>query len=113
MEHTPNLGLKKPGSTDNVLITDINENMDVLDAAISELKEGTASIPDLETVDKTLAGAINEVKQESSTVKQELDTHSGNMAKHNQFIYEGKLHQIWLGYNPTLGCMTYSIREVI
>ena len=64
MEHTPNLNLKKPGLTDNILISDINENMDVLDAAVSELKEGTASIPDLETKDKTLAGAINEVKNE-------------------------------------------------
>lgn len=106
MEHTPNLNLKKPGLTDNILISDINENMDVLDAAVSELKNGSASIPDLETADKTLAGAINEVNQQ-------LDTHSGDMAKHNQFIYEGKLHQIGLGYNPTLGCMTYSIREVI
>lgn len=64
MEHTPNLGLKKPGLTDNVLITDINENMDVLDAAVNELQKGTASIPDLETDDKTMAGAINEVKND-------------------------------------------------
>lgn len=113
MEHTPNIGLKKPGPTDSILITDINENMDVLDAAVSELQKGSASIPDLETVDKTLAGAINEVKQESSTVKQELGTHLGDMAKHNQFIHEGKLHQIGFGYNPTLGCFTFSIREVI
>ncbi|OEC03442.1 hypothetical protein GY31_01495 [Lysinibacillus sphaericus] len=113
MEHTPNLGLKKPGSTDNVLITDINENMDVLDAAISELKEGTASIPDLETVDKTLAGAINEVKQESSTVKQELDTHSGNMAKHNQFVNgANKKIQVVLGWNDTLNCPTMEYVEV-
>lgn len=64
MEHTPNLGLKKPGLTDNVLITDINENMDVLDAAVNELQKGTKEIPDLETEDKTMSGAINEVKNE-------------------------------------------------
>lgn len=64
MEHTPNLGLKKPGLTDNILISDINENMDVLDAAVSELQQGTKEIPDLETEDKTLGGAINEVKND-------------------------------------------------
>lgn len=75
MEHTPNLGLKKPELTDNVLITDINENMDVLDAAVNELQKGTASIPDLETVDKTMAGAINEIKSEVINVKQEIENH--------------------------------------
>ncbi|MDM5250321.1 hypothetical protein [Lysinibacillus sp. G4S2] len=64
MEHTPNLNLKKPGLTDNILISDINENMDILDDAVSELQKGNTSIPDLETVDKTLTGAINEVKNE-------------------------------------------------
>lgn len=64
MEHTPNLGLKKPGLTDNILISDINENMDVLDAAVDELQRGTKEIPDLETEDKTLGGAINEVKND-------------------------------------------------
>lgn len=64
MEHTPNLNLKKPGLTDNILISDINENMDVLDAAVNELQQGTKEIPDLETEDKTLGGAINEVKND-------------------------------------------------
>lgn len=64
MEHTPNLNLKKPGLTDNILISDINENMDVLDAVVSELQKGTKEIPDLETEDKTMSGAINEVKNE-------------------------------------------------
>ncbi|MFJ7408064.1 MULTISPECIES: hypothetical protein [unclassified Lysinibacillus] len=113
MEHTPNFGLKKPGLTDNILISDINENMDVLDAAVSELKEGTASIPDLETVDKTLAGAINEVKQESSAVKQELDTHSGDMAKHNQFIEGNKKYQVILGWDTTSNCPTMDYVEVV
>ncbi|WP_285397655.1 hypothetical protein [Lysinibacillus sp. fls2-241-R2A-57] len=64
MEYTPNLNLKKPGLKDNILISDINENMETLDGAVSELQKGNTSIPDLETVDKTLAGAINEVKNE-------------------------------------------------
>jgi len=64
MEYTPNLNLKKPGLKDNILISDINENMEALDGAVSELQKGNTSIPDLETTDKTLAGAINEVKNE-------------------------------------------------
>lgn len=110
MEHTPNLGLKKPGSTDNVLITDINENMDFLDAAISELKEGTASIPDLETVDKTLAGAINEVKQESSTVKQELGTHLEEIMPH-KFFDNGKWYR-W-GFRTVDGEPEFIYEEVL
>ncbi|WP_107948291.1 hypothetical protein [Lysinibacillus parviboronicapiens] len=75
MKYTPNFNLKKPNLTDSILISDINENMDTIDAEISGLKEGTASIPDLETVDKTLAGAINEVKNEVIKVKQEMANH--------------------------------------
>ncbi|WP_155591847.1 hypothetical protein [Lysinibacillus cavernae] len=82
MEHTPNLNLKKPGLTDNILISDINENMDVLDAAVSDLQKGTASIPDLETEDKTIGGAINEVKNEVINVKQEIESHVINPMPH-------------------------------
>lgn len=64
MKYTPNLNLKKPEGTESVLISDINENMEVLDAAVNELQKGTKEIPDLETEDKTMSGAINEVKNE-------------------------------------------------
>ena len=75
MEQTPNLGLKKPGLTDNVLITDINENMDVLDTAVNELQNGTKEIPDLETEDKTMPGAINEVNKQLTAHLQEIMPH--------------------------------------
>jgi len=48
MQHTQNLNLKKPDLTDNVLISDLNENMDVLDQAVGELQKTTESIGDLE-----------------------------------------------------------------
>lgn len=61
----------------------------------------------LDTTDKSsIVAGVNEV---NTKVTQHLD----DKTKHNQFIHEGKLHQIGFGYNPTLGCMTYSIREVI
>ena len=85
MEYTQNLNLKKPGLTDNILISDINENMEIVDAAVSELKEGSASIPDLETTDKTLAGAINEVKNDVSNVKQEMANHLIEQMPHRFF----------------------------
>ena len=68
MQLTPKLNLKKPDLTDSINVQDLNDNMDVLDTAVSELQEGSASIPDLETNDKTLAGAINEIKQTVSDV---------------------------------------------
>ncbi|MFM9535685.1 hypothetical protein [Lysinibacillus sp. IITD104] len=39
MEYTQNLNLKKPGLTDNVNVNDLNENMDVLDDTITDLKD--------------------------------------------------------------------------
>lgn len=55
---------------------------------------------------KTIVEAVNKVNQTLTAHLEEKD-------QHNQFIHEGKLHQIGFGYNPTLGCMTFSIREVI
>lgn len=61
MKYTEKLGLKKPESTDYVNIEDINENMDILDEQVGELKEGSTVIEDLQTENKTLSGAINEL----------------------------------------------------
>lgn len=43
-EYTQNLNLKKPAGTDNVLISDINGNMDVLDAKAKELADKAAAV---------------------------------------------------------------------
>lgn len=109
MEHTPNLGLKKPGLTDNVLITDINENMDVLDAAVNELQKGTTSIPELETEDKTLGGAINEVKNEVINVKHEIENHVINPMPH-MFVDNGKTYR-W-GFRTLNGKPQFIYEEV-
>jgi len=60
---------------------------------------------------KTAFGSIDLSKIEQ--VDNRLTAHLEDKAQHNQFIHEGKLHQIGFGYNPTLGCFTFSIREVI
>ena len=86
MQLTPKLNLKKPDLTDSINVQDLNDNMDVLDTAVSELQEGSASIPDLETNDKTLAGAINEIKQTVNDVEtnaqQQLKNHEADYVKH-------------------------------
>lgn len=111
MEHTPNLNLKKPGLTDNILISDINENMDVLDAAVNELQQGTKEIPDLETEDKTLGGAINEVKNEVINVKQEIESHVINPMPH---IYTNSDNnkKYRLGFGVDAGGFYYIQQEV-
>ncbi|MDP1394757.1 hypothetical protein Q8G28_15335 [Lysinibacillus capsici] len=109
MEHTPNLNLKKPGLTDNILISDINENMDVLDAAVNELQQGTKEIPDLETENKTLGGAINEVKNEVINVKQEIESHVINPMPH-MFVDNGKTYR-W-GFRTLDGKPQFIYEEV-
>lgn len=58
-------------------------------------------------------GNLAQFEQDLSELETKVTQHLDDKTKHNQFIHEGKLHQIGFGYNPTLGCMTYSIREVI
>lgn len=100
MQLTPKLNLKKPDLTDSINVQDLNDNMDVLDTAVSELQEGSASIPDLETNDKTLAGAINEIKQtvndvetnakeytdqQTAAIDTALNTHKDDITSHNYY----------------------------
>ncbi|MEK3935917.1 phage tail protein [Sporosarcina sp. FSL W7-1349] len=64
-------------------------------------------------VDDKVASAMGNTSQKVDTLQTSLTAHLADMAKHNQFIHEGQLHQIGFGYNPTLGCVTFSIREVM
>lgn len=109
MKYTPNLNLKQPELTENVLISDINENMDVLDAAVNELQQGTKEIPDLETEDKTMSGAINEVKNEVINVKQEIESHVINPMPH-MFVDNGKTYR-W-GFRTLNGKPQFIYEEV-
>lgn len=61
MQYTTKLNLKKPDPMEYVNVSDINDNMEILDSAVGSLQEGSSEIPDLQTNDKKLAGAINEV----------------------------------------------------
>lgn len=72
MEYTKNYNLKKPGDQDNVLVGDLNENMDTVDATMKALSDGKANLdPDtgkveeselpefLKLIGGTMKGAIN------------------------------------------------------
>ena len=39
MNYTPNLNLKKPAKTDPVLIDDLNDNMDILDQEVKDVRD--------------------------------------------------------------------------
>ncbi len=39
MNYTPNLNLKKPAKTDPVLIGDLNDNMDILDQEVQDIRD--------------------------------------------------------------------------
>ena len=54
MEYTPNYNLKKPGDQDNVLVGDLNENMDTVDATMKTLSDGKANLyPDTGKVEES------------------------------------------------------------
>lgn len=108
MQLTPKLNLKKPDLTDSINVQDLNDNMDVLDTAVSELQEGSASIPDLETNDKTLAGAINELKQTVNDVgtnaQQQLKNHEVDYVKHPGYgvtTFSSPTYSVTLSPAPT------------
>lgn len=71
MKYTEKLNLKKPDLTDYVNVADLNDNMDALDLEVGELKEGKNKVIDLETIDKTYKGAINEVNAKVESHKAE------------------------------------------
>jgi len=100
MKYTAKLNLNKPDLTDYVSIADLNENMDILDAAVGELKEGTAILPELETTDKTLAGGINEVKSGLTTHLADYTTFKNSKGKPNgiaELDQNGKLPDTYSG----------------
>ncbi|MCG3089121.1 hypothetical protein [Sporosarcina cyprini] len=106
MQKTPKLGLNKPELTEYVTIADLNENMDILDGAVGELKEGTTVIPELQTANKTLAGAINEVK---TALTKHLEDPTPN-----QFIgADNKKYEYGFKTNATNDGLIFVFNEVI
>lgn len=101
MQHTTHYELNKPDGTDYAKIACLNENADKIDTALKALSDALGGI-DLTTLSNAITAVDNKVTE-----------HLEDKAQHNQFIHEGKLHQIGFGYNPTLSCFTFSIREVI
>lgn len=94
MEYTPNYNLKKPGDQDNVLVGDLNENMDTVDATMKKLSDGKANLdPDtgkveeselpefLKLIGGTMKGAIDMAGfQVSNLVDPVADDHAARKA---------------------------------
>lgn len=73
------------------------------------------------TVQNTLEGdvaanlqnQITTTNNNVSTLQNEVTTHLEDNEMHGRNTIDGVLHQFQLGWNPTLNCLTVSIREVI
>lgn len=88
MQFTKNYKLKKPELNEYALVTDLNENADVID------------------------GELLKIGNSQAEVKQQFTTHLADMAKHNQFMDGTTKKQLVLGVNQTLNCLTVDIVEV-
>lgn len=64
MANTTNLNLVKPAITDAALITDINSNMDIIDAAVGALQTATT---DLVTLTRTFYASTSSVSCSCTT----------------------------------------------
>ena len=77
--YTGNLGLKKPALDDDALITDINNNMDIVDAAINGIQDGLAIVANNNTHVAITAGQFVYVRNHS-TLTEGLYVASTNIA---------------------------------
>ena len=77
--YTGNLGLKKPALDDDALITDINHNMEIVDAAINGIQDGLAIVANNNTHVAITAGQFVYVRNHS-TLTEGLYVASTNIA---------------------------------
>lgn len=80
MQYTTKLNLKKPDSTDYVNVSDLNENMDIIDAEIKNLSEASGNLDELSTDEKnSLVLAVNELLNKIGTLSSLSTTEKGNL----------------------------------
>ena len=77
--YTGNLNLKKPALDDDALITDINNNMDILDAAVNGIQDGLAIVANGNTHVAITAGQFVYVRNHG-TLTEGLYVASTNIA---------------------------------
>ena len=77
--YTGNLNLKKPALDDDALITDINNNMDILDAAVNGIQDGLAIVANGNTHVAITSGQFVYVRNHS-TLTEGLYVASTNIA---------------------------------
>lgn len=94
MKYTQSLNLKKPDGTDNVLISDLNENMDIVDEAIYDIKSSqnghSEKIASTETLGHIKVGENLKITNEGVLdVQDTIINHPQNYYLH-PFIVEAK-----------------------
>jgi len=75
VKYTPNLNLKKPDTTDLVLIDDLNDNMDILDQEVQDIR-GTIDqeVQDIRgTIDQEIQGVRDTLDQEVQDIRGLID----------------------------------------
>ncbi len=85
-----------------------------VDDKVASISQNTTQI-----IDKI--GDINNIEVEDvknivegvNKVNSKFNTHTKEMAKHNQFIEGNKKYQVILGWNTTLNCPTMDYVEVV
>lgn len=71
-EYTENLNLKKPATTDNVKIADINDNMDIIDEEVGALKEDLSQVSEsIVEISKTVFGISSNLIDKRKVVRGE------------------------------------------
>lgn len=81
IEKTPNYNLNKPDYDEFADIEKLNENFDIIDEKIKEAADavgdiGNVELPNLDTDDKELGGAINEINTKVNQHLEQNDAHT-------------------------------------
>lgn len=90
MKQTPNFQLKQPDYEDFADIEVLNENFEIIDREIQEAKNaatdvGSVELPELNTDNKELTGAINEINTKVTRHLAQYDEHEMDYVKHPIF----------------------------
>ncbi len=87
MNYTPNLNLKKPAKTDPVLIDDLNDNMDILDQEVKDVRDildNTIQAVDAHAETRAVLDELGHVYHATLTATLDTDGWTGTEAPFTQ-----------------------------
>ncbi|MFJ8529978.1 hypothetical protein [Bacillus sp. NPDC094106] len=93
MKNTMNYNLKKPEFEDYVDVTDLNDNMDIVDEELHKLKANQGNLSLLKTTDKSnFVNSLNELFTNADNGKKAIATVVGSPATSNDTFDQLKTH---------------------